>query len=170
MKPFPSTDIAKSFRHPDRDAILKYVDLVCAKTSDLNTIENWEERHKAALAKSKWSGTEDKKLLEQVDELIFYYLSYYQGNNEFALLLSREQLFSQMLEAMRDPLAQTTDEGKYLKNIEIKGKIDDLLDSLLVRIKAQRSAIYGVHEEKMVSRVKKVMTPESRLRGKEEKI
>lgn len=166
MKLFSTTDIARQFKHPDRDAILKYVDLLCSKTSELNTIENLEERKKAALTKSKWTGTEDKKVLEQVSELIFHYLSYYQGNNEFSLLLSREELFVQMLGAMREPLEQTSDEGKYLKNIEIKGKIDDLLDSLLIRIKAQRTSIYGIQEEAMVSKIKRVMTPEARLKVK----
>jgi len=162
---FAATDIARQFKHPDREAILKYVELLCNKSSELNTIENLEERKKAALTKSKWMGTEDKKVLEQVNELIFHYLSYFQGYNDFALLLSREELYSQMLQAMREPLVNTADEDKYLKNIKIKGDINNLLGQLLIDIKSQRVSIYGVHEEIAVSRIKKVLTPESRLKS-----
>ncbi len=163
MKSFSQTPVAKAFIHPEREVILKYIGFICDKTSDLNAIENLEDRKAAARAKAKWGGTEDKVLLEQIDELVFHYLSYFQYSLDFALLLSREELYAQMLQAIRDPI-DITDADKYMKTIKIKGDINKLLQELLDGIKELRKEIYGIHEEQAAPKILKVRSPESRLK------
>lgn len=164
MKPFSSTPIAKAFTHPERDLILKYVVLMCSKDSEMNAIENLEERKKAAMEKSRWRGTEDETLQEQINELIFHYLSYYQANNDFSLLLSREGLFAEMLKAIREPIVTIKDEDKILKAIKIKGETDNLLEQLNGRIKELRKSLFGPLIDVAQPRINKILTPESRLK------
>ncbi len=166
MKPFHTTQIAKNFQHKDREAIIKYVDLMCNKNSDMNSIVNLEERKKVAMAKAKWAGTTEKELQEMVEELIFHYLSYYQADNDFSLLLSREELYAQMLKAIREPVVNITDEDKYMKTIKLKGDIDSLLEKLNNGIQELRIKIYGGHKETAQEKIKKILTPEMRLEKK----
>lgn len=162
MKPFATTAIAKAFFHPDRDAILKYVELICNKESAVQEIVDLEDRKAAARTKAKWGGTEDKDLLKTIDDLIFHYLSYYQANHDFALLLSREELFVKFLRAIREPV-DMADQDRAMKTTKIQGDINKLLEELLNGIKALRIQIYGGHQDMAAVKIKKLLTPESRL-------
>jgi len=99
----------------------------------------------------------------EIRELIAYYMSYFVYDNEFSLLISKEELLRESIEIIREPVT-TTDEDKRLKMIDLKSKADATCDKLVQDIKRLRSEIYGDKEKEGTKVIQGAISPEERLK------
>jgi hypothetical protein len=132
----------------------EYIRLVYSKDSSFKSIADINERKKVVAAKLEIPIPED--IAKQV-------IKFLREENHFdnSLLLSKQELYWETLEVMREPLAETKDDDKRLKNIKLKGDVNDLCSKLVSEINALASAVYG--EEFKEQAMRAVVSPEERL-------
>ena len=139
--------------------IQEYIKLVYSKDSAFRKIADVAERKKIVCQKLQMTEPDMKEIGKEV-------IKFLRGENHFAqsLLDSKQELYWETLEVMREPLASTKDDDKRLKNIKLKGDVNDLCSKLVSEIDKLATMIYGEEfkEEAMV----KVITPEERLKNK----
>lgn len=143
--------------------LLSYIEKMNSKESALNRIENLEERKKAAL---KECGLQSISEDEAFKKLVVYYLSYFQHNNKYTLLRTREELLQEVMENMRESLEKTPDEDKKLKNVKLKGDLDQLAERLVEGCEKLYKEIYGELAETARDVIKVSISPEQRLKKK----
>ena len=105
-----------AFQHKDKEAVVEYVKLVYGKESPLFAIEDVNE--KKSIARDK-SGVITDVESEEISKLILQFLRE-QNHYKHSLLLSKQELYWETLEIMREPLTKTKDDDKRLKNIKHK--------------------------------------------------
>jgi hypothetical protein len=152
--------------------IEQYIELVYSEKSELNTVQDLQERKKQACAKAKLNFNDEAVQLivtmkdEKVRAKIFDYLVS-QNSNDFILLVSDQHLFWQMQQRLMEPLAQTTNTDSDLKDLDLKTKISEKSESLLERIKMRyRSIFKGESEQEIGAQKIRLMRPEERLKKK----
>lgn len=131
--------------------ILRYIEKVYSRDSK-GTLEERRKSHDIAET-------------PEIRELIAYYISYFVYDNEFMLLIAKEELYREQIAIMREPLVEK-DEEKRLKLSDLKSKADATCDKLVEDIKRLRSAIYGDLEEQGQKVVQVAISPEERLKMK----
>lgn len=160
---FKDLEICKDYVSKDKLKILTAIDLLFNKKSELNKIQNFDERKKEAC---KQSGLKSIELLdeEKVKDLIFYYLSYYQHSNEFQLLINDQQLFWALQKEMMKPVPTEEIEDAY----DFKLKISKQSAELLNRIKIRMADLYNVDQVgqdtiELIEDKIRVLRPEERV-------
>lgn len=138
--------------------IKKYIELVYGKESDLNKIENIEERKKIAAEQCGIEVPDRSKIGKQV--ILFMREM---NHNRHSLLVTKEELFMESLEVLREPLAETKDDDKRLKNIKLKGDLNELCNRLEEEIEKLRISLYT---EEYKEEAKRVVSIEERLSKK----
>lgn len=138
-----------------------YIELMYSKDSEYNKIENLEERKRQVMQVCNMDTEPNSK---EYRMKVVEFLSR-QHHNKFSLLRTREDMLQEALASMREPLVNTTDEDKKLKNVKLKLDLDVLAERLLTGIDSLRKEIYKPEvmaeaEEMIVS----VVTPEMRLK------
>lgn len=139
--------------------IQKYIQEVYSKDSKLNKIEDIQERKKIAAEKCEIEIPENTPELRK--QIIEFLRS--QAHNKFALLISKEELLIECLDVMREPLINSKDDDKRLKNVKLKGDVNALCDKLVVETDLLRIDIFT---EEHAEESKKVISIEERLKAK----
>lgn len=87
-------------------------------------------------------------------------LSYLRNANslEFAALVTFEQRFYENLEYLLKPLEDDDDSGRTLKAVELKGKLENSTQNLIVSIVEMRDKIFGNNSDS--SKITEMFTPE----------
>lgn len=147
-----------AFKHPDKEAILRYIPLIYSVDSPFNKIEDLAERKKVAASKCEIEVPNNAD--ESFRKVAIEYLRQ-QNHNKFSLLITKQQVYEETLEVLGEPLTHTKDDDKRLKNIKLKGDVNDLCEKLVVEIARLQQDIFTkeYQEEAM-----KVISPEERLR------
>lgn len=159
MIKFLASKIVQSFPHKDKTQILKYIPLIYGVESNLNKIEDLVERKKIA---AEQCGIEVPENTEELRKVIIEFLRL-QHHNKFALLVSKEELLTECLDVLREPLVISKDDEKRLKNVKLKGDVNALCDKLVVETERLRIDIFT---EEHAEESKKVISIEERLRRK----
>jgi len=167
---FKGSDVYKNFKHKFKDKILKYIEAMYNQKSDLNKIENLEERQIAACTKAGLP-FQDESIKEIVslknddfNELVFHY-HIQQNSNKYYFLLSQQQLFWQIQKILHTPIAETS--AEELENvIKMRTTASTKCDDLIIRIERLKSEVFATNDviEMADLSIRKLLTPESRLR------
>lgn len=162
---FKDLEVCKNYVHKDRVKILSAIDLLFNKKSELNKIQNIEERTKEAC---RQAGLKSTEILDddQVKDLIFHYLSYFQNSNEYQLLINDQQLFWHLQREMMKPVP--TDKDEIEDYYDFKLKISKQSADLLVRITLRFNNLYNAEEigkpiVEMIEEKMRVLRPEDRV-------
>jgi len=171
MKKFSDFPVVKEYQHKEKPKILKYIELMYSKGSDLVKVEDMDERKKLACIKAGIKPDDHQDLVNLTKEsaesnLVFIYLSYFQNNNKFHNLIASQQLLWRIHKIM-----MTADDS----NIDQAIKLGKESDSLCNRIDQLMSEIYGAQEVKEVAatEVRKIVltkTPEQRIKEELEEL
>jgi hypothetical protein len=140
-------------------ALREYIELVYGKDSTLAQVQDIEEKKQIARDKSGVTiDTEDvgtrKLILEFLRE---------QNHYKHSLLVTKQEAYWEFLEVLREPLNKG-DDDKRLKNVKLKGDVNDLCSKLVSEIEVLLNSIYG--EEFKEEGQKTVVTFEQRLQKK----
>lgn len=123
--------------HPHKE-LVEYIKMVYGINSPLSSISDINERKQVVA--DKLSITVDHED-ENVRKLILEFLRE-QNHYKHALLSSRQELYWESLEVMREPLKKG-DDDKRLKNVKLKGDLNDLCGKLVLEIENLYDGIYG---------------------------
>lgn len=137
----------------------KYIQLVYGKDSNLNKIENIDDRKKIAAEQCEIDVPDRDKIGKQVIAFMRK-----QNHNRHSLLVTKEELYMESLEVLREPLMESKDDDKRLKNIKLKGDLNDLCNRLEEEIEKLRLSLYT---EEYKEEAKKVVSIEERLKNKQ---
>lgn len=159
MIKFLSSKIVQAFPHKDKTQILKYIPLIYGVDSNLNKIENLVERKNIA---AEQCGIEVPENTEELRKVIIEFLRL-QHHNKFALLISKDELLIECLDVLREPLVNSKDDDKRLKNVKLKGDVNELCDKLVIETERLRIDIFT---EEHAEESKKVISIEERLKRK----
>ena len=138
----------------------KYIELVYGKNSELRVIENMSERKAIASDRAGLDAVPDSK---SISKLITEFLQK-QNHYKQSLLVSRQELYWEALETLREPLKSSTDDDKRLKNVKLKGDLNDLCGKLVLEIETLIIDVYT--EEFKEEGAKVVASFEQRLMDK----
>lgn len=155
IKELDNYPIFKEFRHQYRQKILKYIVLAYKKNGELQKIPTLRERKLQACIKAGLDpdNKEIKWIIQfknpVVNELISFYLSRIQNDDFYENYISNQELFWNVQQKIREPLDEgdDPDSEKLLKLVEAKGRLSDLADKLLGRIKSYEKVIFGENND-----------------------
>jgi hypothetical protein len=126
--------------------VAKYIELVYSERSELNHVDDLEERKKTACQKAKLN-YEDPKTQEiihlkndKTNIAIFDYLRLH-APNDYILLIANQQLFWEQMQKMMQPL-KGTDDDSCLKEVNLKNTISEKSEDLLQRIEHLKVKIF----------------------------
>ena len=157
MKPFQQTEYGSKLT-PEQ---CQFLDLMFNVNSELNKEQSFEDRMNEAIT---MSGLSSEAPLKGMLEHIHYYLSFYQYNNKYQLLVGKQIMFWNIQkEALTD--ISKDDVTKELGKMD---KLSDLGDKLLASIEQLYREIYteGLLIDNAKSEVKKAQSPEQRLKSR----
>lgn len=174
MVKFSDLDVCKRFAHKDKNKIIAYIENLYTKASELNNIQNLSERKRAACEKAKLNPRDTEVLSimdlqhEDVNKLIFAFLSTFQNSNSYHKLCSDQQLFWDIQKILMSP-AGVDDEDQLMNKYKKRGELSKTADELLVRINRLYSEIFAEEETQELAHVivRQMMRPEERVRNKE---
>lgn len=170
MKKFKDYPLVKEYLSKDkteRTKVVRYIEAMYEKGSVLNQINDLQERKLKACEIAGLNPEDHGPLLEMKDPetnlLIFHFLSYYQYNNKFNLLMAKQQLLWQSMKTMME--ATETDKMKEAMNLS------DDCDKLEARVEALYSEIYGDKQTTETAQMEirkevQMKTPEMRIAKK----
>ena len=137
----------KAFKHKDKAKIIKYIELCFGKDSDLNTIQNFNNRQIKAAQHARLSITSQEVINiisfrdEDVNILINTYIGKIQNSNLYDSLISNQYLFWLIQEQMRKPI-----DG--LDDLKKRTELSKLSEEVEKRISNLTDKIYGTGETK----------------------
>lgn len=140
--------------------IAEYIRLVYGKDSPISKIVDIQEKKQVALDKTGASISDDD---EGTRRLILEFLRE-QNHYKHSLLISKQELYWESLEVLREPLKKSTDDDKRLKNIKLKGDLNDLCSKLVSEIDVLYDNVYTLEFKEEAQ--KGVITFEQRLQKK----
>ena len=154
--------------------ITRYIELVYSEKSELNKIQDLEERKKTACHKAglKYDDPKVKDIInlknKDVNVEIFDHLRSH-NSNKYILLICNQHLFWEQMQQLMEPLkpVQGGDTESYLKEQNLKNTISEKAEELLDRINNLRADIFKDAEtSKMADNIIKFQRPEDRLKKK----
>lgn len=153
--------------------VKKYIELMYTKDSELNKIQNLDERKKVACEKAGLDFEKSQHIVlltdKDVREQIFKFLEA-NSPNEYMMLVSDEQLFVDMQHMKMEPLQlkdgeNTVDDDRRLKNMNLKNTLSENSEKILDRINRTREKVYKDPEIIEASKDKiRMLKPEERLK------
>jgi hypothetical protein len=163
---FKDLEICKNYQSKDKAKILTCLDLLLNKQSELNKIQNIDERRAEAC---RQSGVKSAAIFNdlQVQDLIFHYLSYFQHSNEFHLLYNDQVLYWDLMKQMMKPVESGSEDDGY----DQKLKISEKAGALLQRIELRFARLFNADEigsdiVDMVETKIRMLRPEERVTKK----
>jgi len=174
MVKFSDFDVCQSFVHKDKAKILSYISLLYDRESSLNGIQNLSDRKREACSRAKLDARDPEIISimdmqhEQVNKLIFAYLSQFQNSNAYHKLCSDQQLFWDIQKILMSP-GGTDDEDKLMEKYKKRGDLSKTADQLLTTINKLFSEIYKDDDvqEVAATMMRQMLRPEDRVRQKE---
>lgn len=175
-KSFKDFDVWKNFKRKDKEKEkwLKFIEGVYSVDSDLNSIEDFGVRVNTALIHAGLDPKAKDVILvierkdEEIEELIFHYLSYYQNSNTFQQLINDQIQFWAIQKVLGKPvqLEDPDDENELVSRYKKRGEISELSDSLRKRINILKSEVFKNEKtiEKAGAFISQVMRPEQRIK------
>lgn len=161
---FESNELFKKFSHPNKALVLQYLDLMYGWTSEFASID--KPSRKQELVAKKLGITINE---EGMDDLIFEYLSYYQGNNKFQNLLMYRFVFFDLHRIAMEKITSTV-VAERNDSVKLRKEIVDLCDSMEKKIEVLMSELYPeVFREQALEQLKTIRTTESRLKELKQK-
>src|ERR1700748_3361192 len=136
MSKFSDLDVCQRFNHKDKNKLLFYIDLLYSKESTLNSIQNLSERKREACKQAKINPLDQEVISimdlkhDEVNKLIFAYLSVYQSSNSYHKLCSDQQLFWDIQRVLMSPVG-TEDEDTLMAKYKKRGELSSTSDELL---------------------------------------
>jgi hypothetical protein len=163
MKTFKNHKAFQSYNHPQKDKVLKYLEAMYSVGSDLNKIDNLQDRKNTAASKAGLKLDDMTTIFEEKDEafknLRHIFLSEFQFNNKYTNLTT----FQQMLwNIQKDAIII---EGKDLLNVERSVDLMEKLEKVVTRLFGE---IYGSKEliDVAMENIKGSQSVEERLKNK----
>jgi hypothetical protein len=138
----------------------KYIELVYGKNSELRVIDNMIERKAIAAERAGLPDVPDSK---SISKLITEF-QVKQNHYKQALLVSKMEVYWEVLESLREPLKSSPDDDKRLKNLKLKEDMSDFCSKLVPEIEALVIDVYT--EEFKEEGTKVVASFEQRLMDK----
>lgn len=143
MKKFNEFPAVQEYTHKDKKAVVKYIELLYSKDSDLLKIENLDDRKQKACDKAGLKAEDHPNLINLVKDtneshLVFLYLSYHQHNSKFHNLIAQEQLLWRINRMIMEADDKSMDQALRLAKES---------ESVIERVDKLRSEIYGTKEE-----------------------
>jgi len=140
MNKFSDLQVVREYQHKDKSKLIKYIEILYSKTSELNKIDNLTERKKEACKRSGIAYDEDADYItlkkdSTISHLIYCYLSYFCHSNKHHSLMANQQLFWRMQRVIMEFI----DGG----NLDEAIKMSEKSEALLSRIQRQLSELYG---------------------------
>lgn len=167
MRSFRDHPAFQAFDHKHKDKILLYIELMYAVGSDLNKIDNLEERKRTAASRSGLvvaiSGDALQTIFAEEDDsfnaLRHAFLSSYQFHNKYQNLIT----YQQMLWNVQHAALNEADEDK---KFQVMDKQIDLLEKLEGLVARLFSEIYGDGKTIEIAKdnIRQAMAPEERLK------
>lgn len=171
---FIDFDVCKDFINKDKTKIIRYIELVYNKESILNGIQNLKERKNEACRQAKLDlgDSSTKKIMnlrnEEVNTLIFHYLSIFQNSNSFHQLCTDQQLFWSIQQILMKPI-QTDDEDEIIEKYKKRGALSESADQIKMRINRLYSEIFFSEDFKEIAltQVRQMNRPEQIVKQKD---
>lgn len=141
MNKFSELPVVREYQHKDKSKLIKYIEILYSKTSELNKVDDLSDRKKEACKRSGLTYDEEADYItlkkdSPVAHLIYCYLSYFCHSNKFHNLVANQQLFWRMQNIM-----MTNDE-----DLDQALKMSKESEALLSRIQRQLSELYGSND------------------------
>lgn len=162
MRTFRAHPAFQEYIHPHKEKILKYMELMYGIGSELNRIDNLQERKIAACNKAGLEIPDMQTILDEKDEefqaLRHVYLSHYQFHNKFQSLMTFQQL---LWNAHKESMTPGND-----FEVAKLDKLVDFIDKLEGKCARLFSEIYGSNEIIDIAKeeIKKTRSPEEKLK------
>ena len=138
MNKFSELPIVQEYQHKDKSKLIKYIEILYSKSSELNKIDNLNDRKREACKRSGLVYDEGADYItlkkdSKMAHLVYCYLSYFCQSNKFHNLIANQQLFWRMQNIM---MADDQDLDEAIK-------MSEKSEQLLSRIHRQLSEIFG---------------------------
>jgi hypothetical protein len=177
MAEFKDMEVCLSYKGKDKLKVIKYIELLYSKESPLNNIQNLGDRKVEACKQAKLNphDTYVKEIMDlknkDVFGLIFCYLSTFNNDNEFHLLMTDQQLLWSIQKILMTPV-ETEDEDELMDKYKKRAELSKTSDELSKRITRRLSEIYTQEDvrEEATNFIRQMKTPEQRIKEKEENV
>ena len=172
MLKFSEFDVCKNFVHKDKHKIITYIQLLYAKDSDLNNIQNLSERKREACRRAKLDefSLDIVEIMDlqnkEINELIFTYLAEFQHHNKYIKLCSDQQLFWDIQKILLSPIG-VEDEDTIMEKYQKRGVLSKTSDDVLTRINRLYAEIFHNEETQEMGEtiiVGQMLRPEQRIK------
>lgn len=169
MRSFRDHPTFQAFEHKHKDKILLYIEMMYAVGSDLNKIDNLDERKRTAASRSGLvvaiSGDALQTIFAEEDEafnaLRHTFLSEFQFYNKYQNLITYQQMLWNVHKttSLRYDKVDEDDLKKWDKSIDLMEKLEGLVARLF-------SEIYGDGKTIEIAKdnIRQAMAPEERLK------
>lgn len=158
---FSDTKYAKSFSHPEKAKIIRFIELMYGKESILHKITNLEDRQAEALKRSALSEAPSS---DEFKKLWFDYLSFFEHNNRYTWLIIREELLYNSLNKLRGTFEDSKEE------IAVKDSLDKLCERLIDGIEKGYRDVYGEMADYAEGKIKAKVAKSVEERLKEQNV
>lgn len=169
MRTFKTHKAFEEYRHPQKDKILKYLELMYSVSSDLNKIDNLSERKITAATKAGLAIGDMKTIFQEEDiafqDLRHKYLSEYQFHNKYQNLVTYQQMLWNVQRVAMNNIVGVEDDA-IKKAIDSRDKTIDLMEKLEGIVARLFSEIYGDGKTIEIAKeqIKQSRGPEERLK------
>lgn len=162
---FSDTEAALTYFHKDREKHLLFIEKMNSKDSEFIKIEDVDLRQDAIMEEIGLKKLPQGEEEEAFNELTIAFLNF-NHHNRYTLLRTREQVYLETIRNLMQPLdlGGTIPAEDRLKNVKLKGDLNDLAGRLVSEIESLYKEIYGNNEEMGKDVMKKNMTLEKRLK------
>jgi hypothetical protein len=149
-----------SFSHPEKNKIVRYIifgydiDSLCVKSNLHDLKKRKEDAAERAGFKRSRSGVFEDYVHEimdmnnkEVNQMICCYLRYFVHNNAWKLIVVNEQMMSEYISLMLEPVVSHKDDKKRLEAANIKAKLREECKAIASDIKMLYKDLYGDNED-----------------------
>jgi hypothetical protein len=148
---FDSSEIVKNFEHKFKQKILKYIKAMYNHQSDLNKIENLEDRHKAACEKASISPKEEVmieifELKNDIVNMVIHEYMITQNPIRYYYLLTSQRMFWQLQLLINGPVNFELSREEQKQEWKMRSELADKCEALIPRIDRLKSEIYMTKE------------------------
>lgn len=167
QRSFKTFKIFQDYSHPQKDKILKYIELLYSVGSELNKIDSLQDRKLTAAKQAGLKADEMQTIFEEKDEafaeLRHHYMSFYQYHNKYAnLMVFQHMLWAAQQEAMKPVEAKAWGDWDKLSDFIIK--MEQVVSKLFIEIYTDQKIIDHAKEQ-----IRTAKSVEERLKNKNQK-
>lgn len=144
---FEDFKVCKDFVNKDKSKILNYVQALYHRNSELNNIQNLQDRKLAACAAAKLNPRDPQVIdimdlkNEEVNWIIDTYLGLYQNSNAYHQLQMDQEMLWRIQRLLLSPI-ETLEEDELIKKYQKRAELAETGDTISRRINRSISEIY----------------------------